>query len=295
MSKLPPMNALRAFESAARLSSISRAADELLVTPGAVSKQLKILEESLGKTLAKRSKEGVTLTSEGLTFFQQITGSFENIRRAVSNIEYKSIAGQVTVSCMPSFASHWLVPRLSEFLHRYEDVVLTILNPELNNPLANRDVDIAIHFGRPTWSDLDVRLLKQMAFFPVCSPVLINRTNQLSRNSDLLKHTLLDGARSSHWHEWFALNGELLPKNARRVYFEDFNQNLAAARAGLGVALGDNVTTAHDLDAGRLLRPVKGRLKPRTDAYYLLTRTDEPKSKSATAFLKWIIKEAGPE
>lgn len=292
MSELPPLNALRAFEAAGRNLSISRAAEELFVTHGAVSKQLKSLEQQLGLELFDRKRGGLALTPEGQALLDRLSHAFDELSLAVRNVRRGEIVGRVKIVCMSAFATHWLIPKLSRFVTRYADVTLTLVPPTEGDPFRDESVDIAILFGRPRWPHLNVQLLKQMEFFPVCSPVLLSGEHKIRRSSDLLRHILLDDPQNTHWNEWFALVGNASPKAARRLCFTDFNHNLAAARAGLGVALGDNVTGAADLLNGTLVRPLKEVLRPQNNAYFILTPAGGVMSKPAQAFLEWLTDEA---
>lgn len=291
MSDLPPLNALRAFEAAGRNRSVSRAADELFVTHGAISKQLKLLEQHLGIELFDSVRGGLSLTSEGQALLDQLSKAFDNLSLAVRNVRRGEIVGRVKVICMPAFATYWLIPKLSRFVTRYADVTLTVTPPTDDDPFRDPSVDVAIMFGRPRWPHLNVRLLKQMELFPVCSPVLLSGENKIRRSSDLLRHVLLDDPENTHWIEWFSLIGNTSAKNARRLCFTDFNHNLAAARAGLGITLGDNVTTAEDLANGTLVRPLKEALRPQNNAYYILAPAGGVMSKPAQAFLEWLTTE----
>lgn len=216
---------------------------------------------------------------------------FDSLSLAVRNVRRGEIVGRVKVICMPAFATYWLIPKLSRFVNRYADVTLTITPPTDDDPFRDPSVDVAIMFGRPRWPHLDVRLLKQMELFPVCSPVLLSGEHKIRRSSDLLRHVLLDDPEQTHWIEWFALIGNASAKEARRLCFTDFNHNLAAARAGLGITLGDNLTTAEDLANGTLVRPLKEALRPQNNAYYILAPSGGVMSKPAQAFLEWLTAE----
>lgn len=292
MKHLPRLNALRAFEAAGRHLSVSQAARELSVTPGAVSKQIKSLEDDLGVELTRRARDGLALTPEGQDLLDKLSVSFDGLAGAVRGVRQGSVTGRVTIVCMSAFASHWLIPKLSRFMARHATVTLTILPLSKAEPYRAHDGDAAIVFGHPSWPTMNVRLLKQMEFFPVCSPVLLNRETQIMRTSDLANHVLLDGSDNSHWQDWFADNGHAFPMNARRLHFQDFNHSLAAARAGLGIAMGDNVTAASDLAAGTLVRPLKGSLQPGSGAYYVLTPAGMSPTAPARAFLDWLADEA---
>lgn len=293
MSRLPPLNALRAFEASARNRSLTKAAHELHVTPGAISKQFRQLEEHFGFALATKSRDSFTLTPQGQELFSKLTQSFETLNDAVLGLQRNPIAGRLAVRCMPAFATRWLVPRLGKFYDRYERVELQILSmPEWGDPFPDGKADIAIMFGDPSMAKGETTPLKQMEFFPVCSPILLNRDGDIKRTRDLTRHVLLDGVGSTHWNDWFSHNGQEIPPTVRRLSFEDFNQNLAAARCGIGIAMGDNITASEELAQGALVRPLKGFLKSGTKGYYAITPKNRDRSPLAKVFIDWVVNEA---
>lgn len=294
MKRLPPLNALRAFEASARNRSLTKAANELHVTPGAISKQFRQLEEHFGFPLAYKSRDNFTLTPEGQELHTKISQSFSLLHEAVHGLQKDPIAGRLVLRCMPGFATRWLIPRLGKFYARFERVELQLMSlAELSDPFQDGIADLAITFGDPRSSKLEARLLKQMEFFPVCSPVLLNQDGGIKRNRDLFRHVLLDGVGGTHWNDWFKAQGQSIPADVRRLYFEDFNQNLAAARVGLGIAMGDNITAAEELAQGALVRPLKGSLKASPKGYYVLTQKGRENSPLSKVFIEWIFNEAG--
>lgn len=285
-----PLTALRSFEAAGRLKSVSKAALELNVTPGAVSKQLRLLEEALEVQLFVRGKEGLVLAPEAVELHDRVSVSFDGLTHALEDFQLGEVAGQIILHCMPAFSSQWLVPRLNRFLERFPDVTVNVLSTDLPfiEPAANSD--IAIVFGRPNWRNAEVSLLKRVEFFPVCSPRILQTATL--RTSDLARFTLLDGFGISHWHNWFALKNAPYPRRARHIHFADYNQNLAAARSGLGFAMGDNVTAEADLRTGALVRPLSGALQSDKNAYYVLLPTLREPSEATVAFHQWLLDEA---
>lgn len=293
MSRLPPLNALRAFEASARNRSLTKAANELHVTPGAVSKQFRQLEEHFGFALATKSRDSFVLTPQGQELFAKLTQSFETLNDAVLGLQRNPIAGRLAVRCMPAFATRWLVPRLGRFYERYERVELQVLSmPEWGEPFPDSQADLAIMFGDPAAAKGDATPLKQMEFFPVCSPILVNRDGDIKRTRDLTRHVLLDGVGSTHWNDWFRHHGQEIPATVRRLSFEDFNQNLAAARCGIGIAMGDNITAGEELAQGALVRPLKGAIKSETKGYYVITQRHRERSPLAKVFIDWVVNEA---
>lgn len=293
MTRLPPLNALRAFEVSARNRSLTKAAQELHVTPGAVSKQFRQLEEHFGFPLAIKSRDSFILTPEGQELFSKLTHSFGALNDAVLGLQRDPIAGRLAVRCMPAFATRWLIPRLGKFYDRYERVELQILSiPEWGDPFHDGVADLAIMFGDPRSARPEARPLKQMEFFPVCSPILLNQDGDIKRTKDLTRHVLLDGIGSTHWNDWFSHHGQTIPSTVRRLSFEDFNQNLAAARSGVGIAMGDNITAGEELAQGALVRPLKGFIRSSTKAYYILTQKNRDNSPLARVFIDWVHTEA---
>lgn len=291
MTPLPPLNALRAFEAVGRHLSLSAAASELNVTPGAISKQLKLLEDHLGRPVSMRGRGGMVLTPEGQALFDQLTRTFDNLSVAVRNVRKGDVTGGVKVVCAAALVTNWLIKKLGRFNTRYPEIQLTIVPPADSNPFRDSSIDFAILFGRPNWPDHNVRLLKRMVFFPVCSPVLLNGPHKIRKTADLKKFTLLDDVDRTDWIEWFALTSQENASQARRLCFDDFNHTIAAARAGLGIAMGDNITLADDLENGTLVRPLSDELRPKSEAYYILTPSNGQVSGPAQVFMDWIDSE----
>jgi LysR family transcriptional regulator, glycine cleavage system transcriptional activator len=291
MRQLPPLSALRAFEAAARRGNLSLAAQELNVTHGAVSKQVKTLERSLGFLLIKRTSKGVELTPEGRRLATHLTKAFDDLGAAVLSMESQVFEGTVTISCMPALASTWLIPRLAHFTAQYPNISLTILSPNCADPGSGITTDLDILYGRPDWPDRKVQLLKQLEIFPVCSPKIANGPNGVEKVSDLNNHVLIDNPESTHWRDFFVSHGMERNTAIRTLRFQDFSQCIAAARAGHGIAMGDNVTTAGDLATGALVRPLRENIRRQSLAYYLVTPQNLEATSSVRAFSEWLILE----
>ncbi|SLN53471.1 Glycine cleavage system transcriptional activator [Roseovarius albus] len=285
-----PLNALRVFEAVGRLRSAARAADELGVTPGAVSKQLKHLEDQLQLTLLARSGTGLILTQSGAELHDRISISLTSLLYAVEDVQSEKVEGKLRIDCMPAFASQWLIPRLRKFTDRFPKVSIQIVPSHPPHTGLDQSADLAILFGRPNWPDASITTLKEIEFFPVCAPSILN-TRRL-RTADLAQFRLFDGLDVSHWHEWFAARGVPLPRSVESIEFGDFNHNLSAARAGLGFAMGDNITAAEDLKTGALVRPFDTSLKSPGIGYFILTPEHRQISEQALAFRNWILREA---
>lgn len=292
MRNLPPLTALRAFEALGRRGSVNAAAQELCVTHGAVSKQIKALEAHIGLRLTRREGARIEFTLDGARFFAHVTKAFDALESAARSVHDAGFGGQLTVACMPGLAETWLIPHLPGFQALHPNIALTIL-PAASAEGPARDVDLSILYGRPDWPDWTIRLLRRLEIFPVCAPTLAAGPTPLRTVGDLFRHTLIDDPDGTHWRDFFVALG--LDPNAPRktLRFEDFRHCLAAARAGLGVAMGDDLTTARDLAAGELVRPLAEMMRRQSVAYHLVTPSDRPLSPGAQAFVDWLRREIG--
>ncbi|WP_372921904.1 LysR substrate-binding domain-containing protein [Roseovarius sp.] len=288
LRRLPPFSALRAFEATGRRGNLIHAAEELYVTHGAISKQVKALEEALGVTLTRRAGRGIELTSKGRWLIPYLTKAFDDIDAALRSVSSEAFEGDMVIACMPGLTNAWLIPRLPSFMDQYPNVSITVLPTTQFN---NYDADIEIRYGRPEWPNRNITMLRQLNVFPVCSPRLMNGTHPVRRIDDLFKHTLIDEPGGSHWREFFVSQGKDPSKVTRTLRFQDFTHCITAAREGVGVAMGDDLTMESDLTAGRLIRPLLAQISRQSLAYYLLTAPDQPLTAAMRAFIDWLTIE----
>ena len=295
--RLPPLNALRSFEVAARHLSFTKAAAELHVTHSAISHQIKALEEWLGIPLFRRVNRGLLLTESGQAYLRPVRESFQRLGEATWRLKAKGRSGPLTVSVMPSFASKWLVPRLRRFRERHPDIDVRVsASPDLTD-FDREDVDVAVRYGRGNWStDLRVDLLIRESMFPVCSPKLLEGPLTLKTIQDLRHHTLLTDYdwRVDFWQLWLDAAGvtDLVPQHS--LSFNYSNLMLQAAIDGLGVALTQNALAGDDLAAGRLVRLFEVTL-PTDYAYYVVTPSLTATRPKIVAFREWLVDEANLE
>ena len=295
--RLPPLNALRAFEAAARHLSFAKAAAELHVTPAAVSHQVKALEEQLGVMLFRRLNKAVLLTDAGQRALPGMREAFDRLAETVERVRARRDDDRLTVSVAPSFGAKWLVPRLDRFRAAHPEIEIRIDGSTQLVDFAREDVDVAIRYGPGRYPGLRVDRLLQDEVSPVCSPRLCAGPPPLGVPADLRRHTLLhvDWAMRDptwpDWRMWLLAAGLRDVDSTRGPKFNQSSLAIEAAIAGQGVALGERALVAGDLAVGRLVRPFELSV-PATFAYYVVApeaAADRPK---VAAFRDWALAEA---
>jgi LysR family glycine cleavage system transcriptional activator len=290
--KLPSLTSLRAFEAAARLLSFTRAADELHVTPTAISHQIKALEEWLGVRLFDRSTRAVQLTDTGTRYLPSVQAAFDSLEIATQQIAQNSGNQVLTVTTTVSFTSKWLIPRLASFQEQYPDIDVRITTSTGLIELERAGIDLGIRFGRGRWPGLSAQRLLSERIFPVCGPQLLNGSRPLKQPEDLRHHTLLHvSALRDEWKTWLTANGLGDIKPARELTFDQIATALQAASEGLGIALGYTHLVADDLNAGRLLVPFKCEISG-DFAYYVVYPESAPVRPHVAAFKDWLLAQA---
>jgi LysR family glycine cleavage system transcriptional activator len=295
--RLPPLNALRAFEAAARHKSFVRAADELAVTPAAVSQQVRQLEDQLGIALFRRLPRGLLLTDAGRAAWPELQKGFAHLARAVEQVAAGSLAGPLAVTVMPSLAARWLVPRLGSFVAAFPEIALTVWAQLRRVDFAREELDLGVRYGRGHYPGLDVRLLMTEQVFPVCAPSLMNGPRPLRRIEDLRHHTLLQDCDLTsaepalQWSIWLRDAG-LRDVEPRHVLgLSDSIMLTEAAVRGMGVALGRTALVADHLAAGTLVRPF-AVARPADYAYYVVTPPGHILKPRVRAFVDWLEEQA---
>lgn len=289
MRRLPPLNALRAFEAAARHLSFTKAANELFVTQAAVSHQIKALEDWLGLPLFRRQNRSILLTEAGLSYLPAVRDAFGLLDSATNQLIDQGSAGTLNVSVFSSFAAAWLVPRLGRFADAYPDIDVRISANDTLVDFTQEELDVGIRYGRGDWSGLQCEMIMTEALFPVCSPSLLNGKNPLKTLDDLKTQTLLHDQMREDWRMWLEKVG--LKLEARRsLGFSHSNMVLQAAIDGLGVALGRSVLVADDLASGRLVKPFDIDLEAEF-AYYLVCPDSAANRPKVQAFKNWVFDE----
>lgn len=312
--RLPPLNALRAFEAAARLLSFKKAAAELAVTPAAISHQIKLLEEFLDLALFHRLTRSLELTAAGKAMLPKVQEGFASLLVAVEATRRKETGGIVTLCAPPSFAARWLVPRLGNFARAHPDIDLRLSssvamidqrdkNAADPGPAAagERAYDLSIRFGRGQYSGCAVDRLFTPAYVPVCSPALMAGEHPLRTPADLRWHTLIHDATVPElderpgWSQWLELAGvgELI-EVMRGPHFQDGALALSAAVAGQGVALAARPMVSADIAEGRLAMPFALSI-PSRYAYFASTPAATADRPTVLALRSWLVREAARE
>jgi LysR family transcriptional regulator, glycine cleavage system transcriptional activator len=251
MAHVPPMQALRAFEAAARTQSLTRAAESLHLTHGAISHQIKSLEATLGVRLVERAGRGIRVTEEGERLATRLRGALAEIADAVREASERSNPRQLRVSVTPSFAARWLLPRLGNFLALHRDIDVDVRSSFALVDFRRDDTDVAIRYGLGSWPDVRVEFLRADVFFPVCSPRLASKLP--TQPAELAHYTLLRSDDET-WKPWFDAAGLDWPEPARGPIFNDSSLMLQAAAEGQGIALARSSLVGAELRNGLLVR-----------------------------------------
>ena len=296
--RLPPLNALRAFEAAARHLSFEKAGDEIAVTASAVGQQVKALEAWFGRPLfVRQPARGVALTPLGERYAAAVTEILNRLDEATARALKPEVSNVITVSAMPSLASNWLIPRLGRFRERHPEIDVRVSVSMHLTDFAREDVDIAIRFGRGHYPRLRTDLLMEEYFFAVCSAALLkNPERPLREPADLRHHVLVHEAVEGvpdyiTWDRWLQAVGVEGIDTSRGPRFTHTYLCLQAAASGQGVALATNVLIGDYLDAGRLVRPFPHQVKGAYQ-YYIVCPEETADKPALAAFRAWLLEEA---
>lgn len=294
--RLPPLNAIRAFEAAARHLSFTKAAEELFVTQAAVSHQIKALEAALGLQLFRRFNRRLMLTDAGQAYLPPLREALDGIAAATERLRAAEQTGSLKVSVLPSFAAKWLLPRLSRFRDRHPEIDVLVSASNALVDFAREEADIAIRYGFGRYPGLEVEFLMGDRIFPVCSPKLLETGPPLRGPANLRHHTLLHDAdalatESESWRVWLEAAGVSGVDPSRGPGFSDSSMLLQAAVDGQGVALGRSALAALDLEAGRLVQPF-GPSIPSNLSYFIVTPRGAGERPKVRLFHDWLLEEA---
>jgi len=296
--RLPSLGALRAFEAAARHLSLTRAAEELHVTPAAISHQVKALEDDLGLRLFERDGRRLVPTAEARAGLAELRRGFDLVNEGVRRIRASRANPMLRVSAEPTFAGMWLVPRLARFRERHPGLDVLIDASDRLADFERDNIDVALRWGGGRYPGLTSLRLFEETVFPVCHPRLLDGEPGLARPDDLARHTLIhldwpdEKGDWPHWHDWLAAAGVTSVADPERgLHFTAHSDCLRAAVEGQGVTLTTDALVVDDLRSGRLVRPFDLALQ--TDVQlYLVMRPDRADEPQIAAFRDWILEAA---
>ncbi len=290
--RLPPLSSLRPFEAAARHESFSRAAEELHITHGAVSHQVRALEEHLGATLFARHGKRVTLTAAGRTFAERVRGALEEIAQAADALRARR-EDRLTVSVLPSFASRWLMPRLIRFMDANPKIAVIVSATTALADFSADEVDIAIRFGIGPWPPLVCEKFLDDEYFLVASPTLYR--GKLPRTPKELIGARIIREERDLWEAWFKAAGVRFDTPMQGPSFNDSTFALQAAARGEGIALARRSILGEDLERGTLKRLFDISL-PSPTSYWFVSPKETAAMAKVKLFRDWVRTElaAGP-
>ncbi len=292
MLRLPPLNALRAFASAARHASFKRAAEELCVTQGAVSRHIQKLEDSLGVRLFTRRHRQVILTREGEAYLAVVRDAFARIAQATTELRSRGDDRMLRVKLPITCAVRWLVPRLARFHAQHPDLSVQITTSHDPVDFDREDIDVAVHYGAGIPPALSGEKMFGEVLIPICSPKLLARRTALKRPRDLANHVLLHSIRRPNdWKQWLEAAGAGDVEGEHGLTFENSSLTYQGAAQGLGLAVAQLAFVADDLSAGQLAAPFKRRVRNDV-AYNLVYPRERANLKKIRDFQTWIAREA---
>ena len=300
MHRLPPLNSLRAFESAARRLSFTKASEELHVTPAAISQQIRLLENYLGVPLFHRMTRAIKLTEEARAALPLVKEGFDRLAEAIDRMTQEDETGFLTVSTAPTFAAKWLLQRLPAFSEKYPGI-----DVRLDASLVPRDfdrdgIDISIRLGRGNYPGLNAVRIFGEEFFPVCSPGILPHKNKLLAPGELVNYRLLHvdwgdlKASLPDWQTWVEAAGIEGIDLGHGPHFTVEGMAIEAAINGDGVGLVSHHAVAEDLKAGRLVRPFSLAL-PAEFSYWLICPNDYLRRAKVRCFCDWLLQEANKD
>lgn len=297
---LPALSQLHTFEAVSRRKSFTAAADELCLTQSAVSRQIKSLEATLGRSLFRRKHRAIELTVEGRKLFEAVTRGLDEIAQSVDELRARNETPQITVGASVAFSYFWLMPRLERFSERCPNIDLRVLATDQQVDLNKGDTDIAVLQGDGIWEGVETRRLFGERVYPVCSPGYLRDHPELLRPSDCLDQTLihLEGGGNIwgavDWQIWLKRQGVTGQPVRRGISLNSYPMVLQGAEAGRGIALGWGYITDAMLADGRLVCPV-GEAMETQNGYYIGASLEGVSNPAVASFFQWILEEVSQD
>lgn len=281
-----PLSALRAFESAGRHQHMGRAGEDLGVTHGAISHQVRSLEQQLGVELFIRANNRLKLTGAGERLLKAVREGFNRIVDEALHLDPDNITGRLVIGCTESTGASWAMKHIGEFHLQYPQIDIHLVEVRPKQKAIPREIDVAICYGKPEAGSRRLEELSSPPVFPVCSPQILHGIPSITRPEHLARLTLLHDSQNN-WADWFTAMGITEPEATTSMHFYSTNLSLTAARLGFGVALCNPFEIQEDLRHGRLVKILK-KAVPESHNYYLLTKQPEHRSLRAELFEDWI-------
>jgi LysR family transcriptional regulator, glycine cleavage system transcriptional activator len=296
LRRLPPLNALKAFEASARHQSFTLASAELCVTQGAISQQVKALEARLGLKLFNRTRKGLTITQAGCDYLDVVRDAFDRIAAGTARITQQYKSNVLTVSTSPDFAAKWLVHRLGDFAKQYPEIELRLSASLHHVDFATEDVDMAVRHGDGQWAGLSSVRLSSEQLLPVCSPVVANKALQgkalqVLTPEAVLSIPLLHVNDYANWRRWFDLVRQPISSPLQGLIVNRDSMVIDAAINGQGFALARSSLVLKDLLAGHLVAPFKQTL-PLPTAYWIVAPQASADLSKVSVFRTWLLDNA---
>lgn len=290
-AELPSLKGLQAFEAAARYRSVTLASNQLNVTPGAVSLQIRELETRLGVQLFFRKPRSIQLTREGERYYGALRTAFRMMREATAELTARSEITVLTLSCTPTFAVQWLMPRLPGFQqqHPHVDVRISVTNRLVD--FSRDDVDLAVRHGFGRYEGLESIRFIDDSTLPVCSPQFLEKYGSLQEASDLKSVPLLHDENRNEWRRWLEAAGASDVDASGGTVFIDSNGALDAAKAGHGIALTRRSLVSRELAEGALIAPF-GKDMASTLAYFLVYPRRMLDNPDLVTLIEWMLSQA---
>lgn len=293
---LPSLSALLCFDAAVRHMSFTKAAAELNITQSAVSRQVRQLEEYVGRQLFRRHKQRLVLTEAGADYAKSIHDVLERAESATLELmAYGGGGGTLTIALLPTFGSRWLIPRLGDFTARYPDIQMNLVTQVRPFSFEGSNIDVAIHFGSNVWPGAICHRLMGETIVPVAAPSLLPGRSRLSEPEEVGQYTLLQHVtRPQAWQEWLCDCGVINVDGRRGPRFEQIQMVIQAAIAGLGIAVLPLFLIRDELASGQLVvvvdRPVKSEHE-----YYLVHPESKADLRRVVEFRNWLLEQCASQ
>ena len=290
-SNLPPLKTLHAFEAAGRRGSFKAAAEELNVTPSAISHRISALESFVGERLFEPQGRGLVLTNAGRNYLISVRETFSQLSAATDQIRNRGMRGPLTIRTYPTFAERWLIPRLRDFCQKYPDIEIHLISTQDTVDFSSLETDVAIAYGEQDWPEYECAHLFNEEIVPVCSPQHLALMPNLNGPEDLLGMTLIHiFLRPDEWRWWFSGVGIKGNQKGLSHHVSTRDFALEAAAAGLGFTLGHSPFIHSEIKNGRLVAPFD-MFQSTRNAYSLVTTKARAKLPRVVVFREWILTE----